>query len=154
MVCIIIASLKEIVLLISEYKPMSFFFQTKSHKWVLCSNCWSDKRKWVWDLSDHLLCLNSTANCIQINSKFCEIIGAEVFIFLHSCALQWRPRSLTRVSKCRNYYLSSYQVEANQLISVWMHANIRFYWLARCQYSATGWFPVWFANSLSACTIV
>ena len=55
--------------------------------------------------------LNSKQNSFQINIKLCEIIGIEVFAFLHFCDLESRSRSIRQVSKCGvQLYLSLKQV--------------------------------------------
>ena len=45
--------------------------------------------------------LYSIPNFIKMDNRLCDMFGAEVFVFLHPCDLEWKSRSLRLVSKHR-----------------------------------------------------
>ena len=67
----------------------------------------------------HLRVKQSTkkdANSLQTYSKLCEVTGADVADFLHSCDLESRSRVNRLASKCRvQEYLSSDQVSTKSV---------------------------------------
>ena len=86
-----------------------FFSLTKSHSTVFSPEYQTAEIKWVWDSSHQQV--SSIPNSIQIDQKICEIPGAEVVAFSHSCDLESRLWSIRLVSKCRvQQYLLSHLV--------------------------------------------